>query len=131
MTVSYSAIRSSQGLYVRTCVVLIVCPAFDISDTHGFRYHIYADDSQLYRSTEVNDVSVVMKSLNESMIDVSSWMSANKLELNEEKTDTIIIDTESKLLNTEIRTVKLNNQELMISSKVRNPGAYIGSNLFI
>ncbi|GFS20134.1 reverse transcriptase protein [Elysia marginata] len=30
-------------------------PLIDIFDTHGFSYHIYADDSQLYRSTEVNN----------------------------------------------------------------------------
>ncbi|GFR88592.1 reverse transcriptase-like protein [Elysia marginata] len=43
-------------------------PLTDIFDTHGFSFHIYADDSQLYGSTEVNDVSVVTQSLNECVI---------------------------------------------------------------
>ncbi|GFS02931.1 reverse transcriptase [Elysia marginata] len=99
-------------------------PFTDIFDTHGFSYHIYADDSQLYRLTQVNDISVVIQSLNECVIDVSEWMAANKLKLNEEKTDIIIIGTESKLRNIEIQTVNSNNQELMIGNKVKNLGVF-------
>ena len=55
-------------------------------------FHFYADDSQIYFSFDSNTPGLVTASRLEACVkDVSDWMSANKLKLNSDKTELLII----------------------------------------
>ena len=59
---------------------------------HGMMFHFYADDSQIYFSFDSNTPELVTASRLEACVkDVSDWMSADKLKLNSDKTELLII----------------------------------------
>ena len=108
---------------------LYLQPLVDVLVTHGFQYHMYADDTQLYRSTELTKMPTLVESLQTCMVGVSSWMKANKLKLNPDKTEIMIIGTPSKVKSAAVSVIDLNYQKINVSHVVRNLGVYLNSNL--
>lgn len=55
-------------------------------------FHFYADDSQIYFSFDSNTPELVIASRLEGCFkDVSDWMSSNKLKLNSDTTELVLI----------------------------------------
>ena len=104
-------------------------PVCDILIKHSFNYHLYADDTQLYKSVDVPHVISILQSLNECVSDVSSWMTSNKLKLNEDKTEVMIIGTPAKVKAANISTVELGGEQVTATEAVRNLGVIMDSNL--
>ena len=67
-----------------------------LSDT---KCNIFADDTQLDRSS--SDVNIVTNALNNDLKNVSDWLSTNKLSLNTEKTEYMIIGSHQRLRSIE------------------------------
>ena len=62
-------------------------PVGAICSRHNLLYHCYADDTQVYMAIMPKKTwSDVAKKLEACLADISTWMSANMLKLNEEKT---------------------------------------------
>ena len=70
-------------------------PIANIARKHGLNVHMYADDTQLYVSFKLDSTSddeSASRSLIESCIkDIKSWMTTNKLKLNDDKTEFLVI----------------------------------------
>ena len=62
---------------------------------------MFADDTQLDRSS--SDVNIVTNALNNDLKNVSDWLSTNKLSLNTEKTDYMIIGSYQRLRSIETK----------------------------
>ena len=62
--------------------------------------HIYADDDQLCISfkpgSSASELEAVTASQN-CILDIKTWMTANKLKLNDDKTELIVIETRAQL----------------------------------
>ena len=67
---------------------------------------MYADDTALYYAS--NDESDLKEKINEDMTSVVEWLNQNKLSLNVEKTEFILLGTKSKLRNIHDDTVTVN-----------------------
>jgi len=52
-----------------------------IIQAHGFSYHCYADDTQIYLSFQPDDPTVVAR-ISSCMVDISAWMKEHHLQLN-------------------------------------------------
>ncbi|GFS15036.1 peroxisomal biogenesis factor 3 [Elysia marginata] len=94
-----------------------------------FTFHFYADDTQLYKSVDACEVPSLFESLQKCVCDVSKWMNANKLQLNHDKTEVIVIGTPAKVSAIKTRSVELCGELINITSSVRNLGAHLDSNL--
>ena len=70
---------------------MYTAPIADVIKRHGMGFHFYADDTQLYMSFNPVDV-LQSKSLIERCIqDVQQWMVVNKLKLNGDKTELLVL----------------------------------------
>ena len=61
---------------------------------HAIPHHLYADDSQLYVSFSSGDSAAALNGLQSCLASVQSWMSTNKLKLNPDKTEFLLICNE-------------------------------------
>lgn len=57
--------------------------------SHGFSYHCYADDTQLFLSFPPEDTTVSAR-ISDCLADISTWMKNHHLQLNLAKTELIV-----------------------------------------
>ena len=75
------------------CFTLYIQPVQEIIRKHGFLYHMYADDIQVYAEFDPcsqTDVGQTLQRLSNCVKDIQNWMFVNKLKLNQDKTEFII-----------------------------------------
>ncbi len=60
-----------------------------IIQAHGFSYHFYADDTQLYISFRPDDPTVAAR-ISGCLADISAWMKEHHLQLNLAKTELLV-----------------------------------------
>jgi len=61
--------------------------------SHGFSYHCYADDTQLFLSFPPSDTHIATR-ISKCLADISRWTTANHLKLNLDKTELLFIPGE-------------------------------------
>ena len=74
---------------------LYMLPLGDVIRRHGISFHSYADDTQLYIAVSPDDTGPIDTLLN-CIIDIKSWMAENFLQLNQDKTEVLVIGPEGK-----------------------------------
>lgn len=62
-----------------------------IVSKYGFSIHLYADDTQVYFSFDVNNANPDLSALKRCFQDIKQWMADNYLKLNEDKTEAMDI----------------------------------------
>ena len=96
-----------------------------IVDNHSINYHVYADDIQLLLSFDPNipgDAICSLHRLSECIKDLQSWMSKNKLKLNNKKTEFFIASSAHHYRGLKHLTLNLGEQAVQPTSSVRNLG---------
>ena len=70
---------------------LYTTPLSSLISGHAIPHHLYADDSQLYISFSSGNSAAALNGLQSCLASVQSWMSTNKLKLNPDKTEFLLI----------------------------------------
>ena len=70
---------------------LYTTPLSTVISDHSIPHHLYADDSQLYVSFSASDSSASLQKLRSCLSSVQNWMLVNKLKLNPDKTEFLLI----------------------------------------
>ena len=83
----------------------------------------YADDTQLYCPMSLSDCESVKSNLSVLMQKIKSWVSANKLKFNDDKTELIVFRKNAK--SATIGDITINNNVIQRSKSVRNLGFYL------
>ena len=76
--------------------VVYTAPVPNIIKAHKVDYHFYADDTQLYvafKCDSVEDAYLVRTRVERCVEDIDSWMIKNKLRLNDDKTELVVISS--------------------------------------
>ena len=92
-------------------------------------YHMYADDTQLYKSAKASQILSVLKDTTECFVSIKAWMTQNKLKLNDAKTDIIPCSTSTKINTLDVDHVILGNSAITFSNKANNLGVFIDNGL--
>ena len=85
-------------------------PIASIARKHGLYVHAYADNTQLYTPFDLNDPSDEMlarQRVETCMLEIKSWMSLNKLKLNGEKTEFLVMTSRYQQHKSMLMTSKL------------------------
>ena len=92
---------------------------------HAVKYHIYADDIQIYLILDLNipgDIQCALFKLSKCVDDIQYWMIENKLRLNQDKTEFFVASSLHHQKKLENITLLLDDVEICPSKSVRNLG---------
>ena len=70
----------------------------NIAKQHGFKIHVYADDTQMYISFEKCSILSTVIDVEHCLREIKVWMANNFLKINEEKTKFMVISSNNDLL---------------------------------
>ena len=99
-----------------------------IATKHGFKIHMYADDTQLYISAKTEQSDIAVSLLEKCLKDIKDWMQVNFLKLNEDKSQLLVIPSK-KTLNVVNLNVKFDGKEIESIAEAKNLGVYLDNNL--
>ena len=105
---------------------------FNIVNKHLPNGHAYADDTQLYLAfkpgNHVNETAAV-SSIQSCIRDLQYWMLIDKLKLNPDKTEFLILGTRQQLEKVITSHLVVGESRICPSTKVKNLGSWFDPNL--
>ena len=108
--------------------VVYASKLFEIIQAHLPDAHCFADDTQLYLSFKPNsptDQEVAVCAMERCISDLRKWMHQDKLKINDDKTEFLIIGSR-QLLKINPCTVRVGTTDIKPVSEVRNLGSCMG-----
>lgn len=110
--------------------VLYVKPLSSIIDRHSMSHHAYADDTQLHSSSSPQDVQGVVSSTQACVTEIKSWMSVNKLKLNDDKTEVMLVSSSRMSQNfDQPGSMTICDSSIQLSDSVKNLGFFLDNHL--
>ena len=95
-------------------------------------YHMYADDTQLLKILDPNIPNTTSSTSGRTtgyISETSKWMQANKLKLNEDKTEFLVIGRKEQLKKVNIDSITVGADKILKSSSARNLGVTVDENM--
>ena len=112
--------------------VIYASKLFSVLEHHLPDVHAYADDTQLYISFKPDsgaEQSKALTALENGIDDIKRWMLADKLKLNDDKTDFIIIGTRQRFKKVTFNTLRVSNTQVTSLSQAKNLGSWFDTQM--
>ena len=104
-------------------------PLVRIIRKFNIRYHLHADDTQLYGSVYPNELPYLINRFEHCIAEVKAWMKVNKLKLNDEKTEVILLGNNNIRKHLPSPSLHIDDISPEATDKVKNLGVTIDKNL--
>ena len=105
-------------------------PVGNIFRKHDIRYHLYADDTQVYFFFPPGEGEAeAFKRLEVCLEEVRLWMANNYLKLNDEKTDFMILGSRHSLKKITTNSISIGESKIQPKQSVKNIGAVLDNQL--
>ena len=108
--------------------LMYTSPLGDIVRRHGLSCHFYADDTQIYCSFKPENQTVSVSAIEACVKDVDKWMLTNKLKLNSNKTELLVIGSQYRTPPS-IEGIKVSDEYVKASDYARNIGVIFDKNI--
>ena len=105
--------------------VLYTSPLTHVIDSHSVRHEMYADDTQLIHSITPASYDDLTLSLQDCVTEVKTWMSNNRLKLNDDKTEALRTSPSSADLSSLPSSITVGNTAIPFSPCVRDLGFFL------
>ena len=92
-------------------------------------YHMYSDDNQIYNSSVLDKFHDLVDNSEKCIDSVNTWMVANKLKNNTDKTEAIVCSTIHKLKSLEVNHISVGEVSVDFSKDVKGLGVHIDREL--
>ena len=82
-----------QGLVLRLILfALYIQPLTHILQSHHMEHQLFADDTQLHRSSKPSDIDQTASGVQDWVCDIEDWMTDSKLQQNEDKIEAMLFN---------------------------------------
>ena len=120
----------AQGSVLGPLLFSVFCAGLsDVFSKHGIRYHVYADDTQLYVDFPRNESAFAIDRIRRCVIDVKAWLASRCLLLNEAKTETILFAAPNRMTQPSPLHMDICGSDVRTSANIRDLGVYLDSTM--
>ena len=112
--------------------ILYTKPIADLIQSHSLESQSYADDIQLHVSAPPENMKYAINSAENCISDIMSWMLVNRLKLNNDKTEALLMYSPFKSFPVSKPTsISVCGLDISFSSSARNLGFHIAENMSV
>ena len=105
-------------------------PIGEIGRLHNMKYHIYADDTQVYIVVEpMENWGDISSRLKDCLSNIREWMNINLLKLNQDKTELMVFSPKHRVKDISDVTISFGGSIIHDAPFVKNLGAYLDRTL--
>ncbi len=112
--------------------IMYTGPIANIARKFDLQVHLYADDTQLYFSfnpQNADEEHHVINKIEKCVAEIKLWMKANKLKLNDEKTELLIISSRQRKSHVIANSIQIGNNDIVANDSIRNLGIMFDSTM--
>ena len=121
--------RSFWTLHSFLLFNMYILPIADIFERHQIRYHLNADDTQLYAECPPLNQADALRKIDECVRDIRGWLNCNHLPLNETKTEAIMFRSTTVRSPSAMSTIGVCGSVVSLTPTVRHIGVVLDSGL--
>ena len=103
--------------------ILYTKPLTTLIRQHSISNQSFADDTWLHDSCRPDQIDTSVQSMQDCISDVKTWMTSNKLKLNDDKTECLLIDSNrTSLPNPQPTSIHIGGTDILFSLQAKNMG---------
>ena len=86
-------------------------PVSDKIREHNISYQKFADDTQLHKASQPTEFQCLVSDFESCFLSVKAWMLSNKLKLNDEKTETMLVSSRQARNLTDAESIQIGGKK--------------------
>ena len=104
-------------------------PVSDKIREHNISYQKFADDTQLHKASQPTEFQCLVSDFESCFPSVKAWMLSNKLKLNDEKTEAMLVGSRQAINLTEAESIQIDGTNILLNPHVKNLGVFLDNTL--